>query len=318
MHPARIVAILSLCGLLSGCAAVFNFVADSSIPVVRGQADSFEARSDLDAAEREAPGNLELLTPLLENAPNSAALNAVGAQLVGGLAFAFVEPLVGPYDIPDPARVAKAKALYIKGREYGQRALRQKPAFRENENGDVEAFTKALEDFGALDVPALFWTAYNWGQLINLSKDDPELVVELPRVTALMGRVKQLDAPYYHGGAHAFDMVNAAARPGILGGQPEVAKAAYERAIAVDGGKFLTHHLMFAQYYAVQIQDPKLFKRTLEDIISAPADILPKARLANDLARRRAKLLLAKISDFFPDLEEDATNSHSPTIRRFS
>lgn len=304
MSSARVVAVVLAGSLLSGCAALGNLLAEGVLPVVRGQSASFEEQADYDAAARKAPGDLALLESLVNLAPEHSGLNAAAAQSYGGYAFGFVEPIVGPLDSPDPAQLASAKAWYSKGREAGLKALRASQAFRAAEAGDIEAFANSLRSFGKADVPALFWTAYNWGQLINLSKDEPELVATLPRVTALMDRVKELDPSYYHGAAHAFDMVNAASRPRLLGGQPEVAREAYERARAVDGGKFLSHDVMFAQYYCVQIQDPALFKETLQRVLDTPADVLPAARLANVISKRRAKVLLDKIADFFPDLEE--------------
>ncbi len=304
MSTARILAIAVAGTLLSGCAALGNVLAEGVLPVVRGQSATFEEQPDYDKAAQKAPGDLSLLESLVNMAPEHSGLNAAAAQSFGGYAFGFVEPVAGPFDSPDATLVANAKAWYAKGRDAGLKALRGSQAFRTAEDADIEAFTKAMASFGRTDVPALFWTAYNWGQLINLSKDEPELVATLPRVTALMERVKELEPTYYHGAAYAFDMVNAASRPKLLGGVPEVAKAAYEKAIAVDGGKFLSHDVMFAQYYCVQIQDPKLFKDTLQRVLDTPADVMPSARLANVISKRRAKVLLDKITDFFPDLEE--------------
>lgn len=304
MSTARFVAIVVAGSLLSGCAALGNLLAEGVLPVVQSQSATFEEQPDYDKAAQKAPGDLSLLESLVNMAPEHSGLNAAAAQSYGGYAFGFVEPIAGPLDPPDMAQINKAKAWYLKGREAGLKALRASAAFRAAEQADFEEFTKALGTLEKTDVPAMFWTAYNWGQLINLSKDEPELVATLPRVTALMERVKELEPTYYHGAAHAFDMVNAASRPKLLGGVPEVAKAAYERAIAVDGGKFLSHDVMFAQYYCVQIQDSSLFKVTLQRVLDTPADVLPAARLANVISKRRAKVLLDKIADFFPDLEE--------------
>ncbi|MBM3266287.1 MAG: hypothetical protein FJZ01_01450 [Candidatus Sericytochromatia bacterium] len=308
MQAARFAAFIVAGALLSGCAALGSLLAGP----VEGMGAAFEEMGDYEAAARKAPGDLSGLDMAMGFVGDHADMHAIAAKNFGGYAFGFVEPVAGPLDPPDKEAVAKAKAWYRKGREAGLRALRRLPAFAAAEGADIEQFGAALGEFGKDDVPGLFWTAYNWGQLVMLSKDEPELVAELPRVLALIDRVKQLDAGYYHGGAHAFEMVNAASRPQLLGGQPEVARAAHAKAIAVDGlvgpegpARFMTHDVMFAQFYAVQVQDADLFRKTLTRVLETPADVLPAARLANVIAKRRAQVLLAKITDFFPDLEEE-------------
>ncbi len=308
MQAARFAAFIVAGSLLSGCAALGNILAGPA----ESQGAAFEEMGDYEAAARKAPGDLGLLDSLMGVVADHSGMNAIAAKNYGGYAFGFVEPVAGPLDTPDPEAVAKAKAWYVRGRDAGLKALRRLSAFVAAEAADMESFNAALQGFSREDVPGMFWTAYNWGQLIMLSKDEPELVAELPRVLALIDRVKELDPGYYHGSAHAFEMVNAASRPQLLGGQPEVALAAHARAVAVDGltaeggpAKFMTHDVMFAQFYAVQIQDPELFKKTLQQVLDTPADVLPSARLANVIAKRRAQVLLAKIVDFFPDLEEE-------------
>ncbi len=303
MRPAAAIALFGLVTPLSGCAFFVRTFADASYPIARGQASAMFQQDNL-AKARTAYGQIKLLESLADDDPENDAYSALTAQLIGGYTFAFVDPLVGPYDTPDPVQVARARALYTKGRDYGMRALLRHPAFAAAQNADLSTFRAALAGFGRQDVPSLFWTAYNWGQLINLSKEDPFQIAQLPRVTALMHRVEALDPDYYYGGAYVYDLVDAASRPEVLGGDPAVALAAYDKAEAVDGGKFLPTQVMFAQYYCVQIQDAALFKSTLARVLRAPDDVLPAQTLANAVAKRRAAFLLSKIDDFFPDLDD--------------
>ncbi|MBI6546507.1 MAG: hypothetical protein HY692_06910 [Cyanobacteria bacterium NC_groundwater_1444_Ag_S-0.65um_54_12] len=279
--------------------------AEGSLPVIQEAAASFFEEEDILLAEQAGPGNLKLIEGLLHAAPDNSGLGAVAAQLFCSYAFGFLEPVAGPYDTPDPAQIARTKAFYLRGRDYGMRVLQKNPSFRETLTADIATFRATLQSFSLTDAPALFWTAYGWGQLINLSKDEPERVAELPRVVALMDRVDELDPAFYHGGVHAFRMVNAAARAPLLGGQPEVAKRAHERANSITGGNFFLYDVLFAQYYAVQVQDAKLFQETLQRVIATTADVMPSERLANRLAQKRAQILLSKMVDFFPDLEDE-------------
>lgn len=85
----------------------------------------------------------------------------------------------------------------------------------------------------------------------------------------------------------------------MLGGNAEKAKEHFEKAIKITGGKFLMAQFMLAKCYAFQTQDKELFEKTLHEIIAAPDDLFADQRLANELAKRRARHLLARIDDLF-------------------
>jgi hypothetical protein len=57
--------------------------------------------------------------------------------------------------------------------------------------------------------------------------------------------------------------------------------------------------VMFARTYAVVIQDRPLFESTLKGVLAAPADIYPEQRLANEIAKRRAKRYLDHAEEYF-------------------
>jgi hypothetical protein len=146
---------------------------------------------------------------------------------------------------------------------------------------------------------ALFWTGFSWGGLANFSKDSPDSIVEIPRIEALMKRVKELDDNYYYGGPHLFLGALYASRSKMLGGQPEEAQKEFESAIAESHGKFLMAKVLYAQYYGVQTQNRGLFESSLKEVVAADAAALPEQRLANELAKRRADMLLRKEKMFF-------------------
>ena len=55
---------------------------------------------------------------------------------------------------------------------------------------------------------------------------------------------------------------------------------------------------MEAKFYAVMVQDRALFRRLLEEVINA-GDVMPEQRLANQIAKRRARRYLDRIDDLF-------------------
>ena len=88
-------------------------------------------------------------------------------------------------------------------------------------------------------------------------------------------------------------------RPKIAGGDVATAKRHFDRAVEISGGKFLTHWLFYASYYAVPAQKEDVYVKVLKNVMVTPARILPSALLANTVARGRAKRMLSAVDDYF-------------------
>ena len=84
-----------------------------------------------------------------------------------------------------------------------------------------------------------------------------------------------------------------------MGGNPEKANKHFQKAFKLSGSKLLVVQLMYAKFYAVQIQDKALFVKTLSEIIATPVDSFPERNLANEVAKRKAKDLLEKVDTLF-------------------
>ena len=82
------------------------------------------------------------------------------------------------------------------------------------------------------------------------------------------------------------------------------------RPFEISESKFLIWHYLYAKYYAVQNQDRELFVSTLKNIISAPVDLLPEKRFANEAVKLKAKHLLSK--------EDKLFNCENPEMAVFS
>ena len=57
--------------------------------------------------------------------------------------------------------------------------------------------------------------------------------------------------------------------------------------------------LLQAQYLARQQLDRQDFHTRLSRVVNAPQDLFPEMALANEIARRKAKLLLEKENEWF-------------------
>ena len=116
---------------------------------------------------------------------------------------------------------------------------------------------------------------------------------------ALMQRVHDLDPDYHFAGSDLFFGTYYASRPAILGGDAAKAKAFFQEARRRTGGKYLMTYVLEARYYAVAAQDQELFKGLLAKVKDAESGALPDARLTDEVAKRKAGLLLEKINDYF-------------------
>jgi len=112
-------------------------------------------------------------------------------------------------------------------------------------------------------------------------------------------RILELDETYYYGSTHASLGAYFASQSLSLGGDPAKAKYHFDRAFEISESKLLVIHLMYAQYYAYQIQDRKLFTDTLDHVIATPVNLYPELNLINEIAKRKARKLLDNVDMYF-------------------
>ncbi|MDZ7261240.1 MAG: TRAP transporter TatT component family protein [candidate division KSB1 bacterium] len=281
----KILIVSGLIVTLSGC-SLQKMAIRSTGGILDYSLTALYEEDDLRLAEQAIASDLKLLEGLIKGDPGNEQFLLLAAQGYGSYALGFAED-------EDPLR---ARKFYRRGRDYGLQLLEQKKAFRLK---DLETIQSTLRSFTEKDVPALFWTAYDWAGWINLSLTDPVALADLPKVQAMMHRVLELDEGYFYGGAHLFFGTILAARPRMLGGNPQKAQEHFQRCLELNQGKFLMTQLYYARFYAVQVQDQKLFQNLLQQVLDASLDLLPEQRLANALAKEKAKRLLQKMEELF-------------------
>lgn len=278
--------------ILSWSCGVVNTVAvNATTDIVDYGLGSVFEESDLDLAEKAIPGNLVLLEALYRaKNKDDEHLAFLLTQGYTGYTLGFVEDVDAD----------RAKVLYARARDYGLRALKNNnndfaKAFNE---GAVE-FKKSLGKFSNEDVPLIFWTANAWGNLVNVSISDPDVVGDLPKINAMMEFVLQHDEGYFYGSAHLYFATILATVPKNLGGKPDSAKAHFDKCFVLGENKFLLPFVYMAKSYCVQVQDKELFQKLLTRVEETSIDILPEQRLVNAIAKRKAKKLAERMDDLF-------------------
>lgn len=375
----KIITILLMFSLIFiiSCSSIFkNIAIQSTTEIINDGFNSFMTEEDINLAHEAMASNLKLLETLLQSDPENEKLLLMLCKAYCGYTFGFVEDPKNPDPELAELSINRAKKLYIRGRDYGLKILKNKnPEFKKIINGgfkitedtlnnlkeegfdenilkplikfkdkefetkkefeyildefkfsieqkdailrnsrinySYDEFEKSVKNFNKENVPALFWTAYNWGNFINLSKDDPESIADLGRVEIMMKRVMELDEKYYYGGVFLFYVVYYAGRPTMLGGNPEKAEEYYKKCKQINEGKFLMLDVMFAQYYATQTNNKQLYLDLLNKVIETPSDILPEEILTNEIAKHKAKNLI-KIADEIFVGEETPSEENNP------
>lgn len=260
-----------------------------AVPLVAGQYASIQEEGDPYLAERAIPANLKMMEGLLrEDEENLVLLHGLSEGFCG-YAFSFVEETH-----PD-----RASALYLRGKEYALRALAVETGKKGVDQLKLESLKASIGEMGEENVPALFWLGQCWGGWLALSLDKPGAFADVSKVEGVMARVLELDETYYFAGPHLFLGVFYGARSKLLGGDPEKARRHFLKSLKLTGNRFLLSRVLFAKTYAVQIQDRKLFDRQLQEVMQTPADILPERRLANEVAKLKAKRLLEMSDELF-------------------
>lgn len=276
-----------LCLTASGC---IQTIATNTVGnIVYDGFPALAEEQDLDFAGRALPANLKLLEVMLRSNPDNRELLILLSQGYSSYALGFVEDV-------DPAR---ARLFYQRAIDYATRLLRQNDDLAQGLDGTLDDLKAGLARGGKDDVPAVFWAAFGWGGYINLSLTDPDALAAIPRAEAMMQFVLAVDSGYYYGGAHVFLGSLDGSRPRMLGGDPERARRHFEAAIGINGGRFLMTQVYFARSVAVQTLDEGLFDRLLDEVDSASIDILPEMRLANAIAKQKARILRGRKADLF-------------------
>lgn len=303
MNYTKLFITLSLFGLLSTSCTPKKIASDLTAQIFKGGSPSFEMEADPEIAENAGIPLIKVIEAFHYDNPHNKTYRILLSRSYATYGFAFLEWNMLQYQNVNPElydkNLRRAKQFYALGKNHGLEVLKNKGSFKKALNRDLVSYKKSLKGFGKSDVPTLFWTAFNWGSLINLNKDSPTAISELPKVEAIMRRVHELDPNFYYGGPNLFFGVYYGSRPKMFGGDADKSKQHFEKAMQAFEHKFLLAQVTYAQTYAVQNQDRGLFESLLNEVLSIQPDVMPEQRLGNEIAHKKAKWLLEHENQFF-------------------
>ena len=279
----RFAATCLLFSLLTGCTSLLVG------PLVDPLNRSLQHQTDLDLVRDGTPTLLLILDGLTDRYPTNSKLLLTATQAYSSYAFT----------LDEMGESERAATLSVKAKDYGLALFCQAADLQGTIPGQLEDFKRILALFHKNNVPSLFWAGYGWATWIKMQNGSPAALADLPKVEQIMLRVLELDETYYHGAAHIFLGYYYGSRPEILGGDMEKSRRHFERALQINGRNYLMTQVTYAESYARQTFNRELFDNLLTEVLNHPLTTDSDRSTSNQLAKKRARQLLAQIDDFF-------------------
>lgn len=309
---ARALGLCLACAVLGSGCAIKRFAVNQLGNALASGGTTFSSDDDPELVRAAAPFSLKLMESILAESPKHKLLLSAASSGFVQYAFAFVQQDADELEDKDLAAATelrlRAKKLYLRARDYGLRGLEVgHPCFTCELYANPHA---ALRRTKKSDVPLLYWTAVSWGAAISLSKDDPQLLAEIPFVEALIDRALKLDETFGKGAIHTFLITYEMSRQNDVRNREERARVHFDRAMELSKGTLAAPLVAYAEAVCIQKQDLETFRKLLGQALALNVDAYPEHRLENIVMQRRAKWLLSKEADLFLVTEKsDATKN---------
>nr|XP_061799089.1 uncharacterized protein TP_0956-like [Nerophis lumbriciformis] len=303
---AALAALLTALLLLGGCSSIRRAAIGQAAKALTKTGDLFASDDDPQLVREATPFALKTLEGLILERPKDAGLLLATCQAFTQYTLAFIEVDAREVEFKDFRRARglrqRALRLHLRAKGYCTRALELTfPGVLERLRTEPE---QALAGIGEQHVGLLFWTGAAWGAAVARGLDQPELLGEVPAVRALARRALELDPDFQRGLLQEAMMVLESIE--LMGGSKERARAHFDRALELSGGRRVSPYVAYAAAVSVDEQDRAEFARLLEQALAIDAYQPGPDRLANLVNQRLARILLSQIDDLFlDDLEDD-------------
>ena len=302
MEAVRFVIIALLAGVISSACSIKRMAIGSLADTLSATGDVFASDEDPEFVRDAVPFALKTMESLLVEVPRHRPLLLAACEGFTQYAYAFIQVDAEILESDDyEAAVelrARARQMYLRARDYCLRSLEvEHPGLRARL---VAAPGDTLKEMEEAEIDVLYWTGASWGGAIALGLDQPALVADLPVVRALMDWVLEIDEGFGDGAIHEV-LVVLESVPEAMGGSTERARRHFERAIELSRGRSAGPYVSLATSVSVKNQDRDEFTRLLEQALAIDPNETPRLRLANLIAQKRARHLLATVDELFAD-----------------
>ena len=301
MRAAYRLAVI-LCLFVSAGCSIKRMAVNKVGDMLSSSGTTFESDEDPDLVAAAIPFGLKLYEGLLEESPKHTGLLLAAASGFTEYSYAFIDLKAeeAKEESIDKANELqeRARKMYLRAHGYAMRGLEVKyPGFGAALDNDA---VTALKRVRKTDVPLLYWCAASLGLAISTSKGSPEMIGQLPLVEMIVNRIVELDESFDNGAVPEFLITLEAARSGVKLEDMEAAmRKHFERALEISHGKRAGTYVSFAENADEPAQNAAEFKSMLDKAMAIDVNADPTTRLANVIAQRRARWLLAHQSELF-------------------
>lgn len=302
----------ALCILAAPLLYACNFekiAADSTVKVAAAGAQGFNGFFDYEIFGEAVPSAILQSEALVQISPDNQDLLTGLAKSYIVYAYGWLQDRwevaddKGDFETADELE-GRIYQIYKRAEHLGMRAVRLRD---DGKQLDEKLKLRKLDDWKKYlrdtytdqeDVPALYNAGLAWGSAIANSGGDMNQLVDAPFARALLERSVELDPTYADAGGLGVLGTVEASFPELFGGSLEVARGYYDRALEVCKRRNHLILLSYAKVYAVAKQDRALFLKLLREVLESP-DLGSDVRMANKVARHRAKRYIKKVNDWF-------------------
>jgi len=297
----QLATIVLIAAVASGC-SIKKIAVNRLGDALAGTGTTFEGDDDPDLIGDALPFALKLMESLLAESPRHAGLLLATASGFTEYSYTFVgqraeRAFTENVEESNVLR-ARARRLYLRAHGYGMRALEVRySGFGAALEKDPAA---ALARVRKRDVALLYWTAAAHGLAISASKEDPEMIAQLPVVEAFIRRAMTLDEAWNEGALPEFLINIEAARSGVKATELQAhVQSYYDQALRLSGGRRASLFVSYAENASIPAQNRAQFQEMLGRALSIDPDRRPEMRLATLISQRRARWLLGRADDLF-------------------
>ena len=206
VHTGMLLALLVTVFFMTPGCSINRIAVNKLGNALAGSGTTFASDDDPELVKAAVPFSLKLMESLLAESPKHKGLLFASASGFTQYAYAFVQQDADELEEKDLAASLemrkRAARLYLRARNYALRGLEAAhPGFGAVLNTNAIAAVKKLNK---RDVPLAYWCAVSWAGAVSDSKDNPDLIADLPKIEALIDRALELDEAFDHGAIHSF------------------------------------------------------------------------------------------------------------------
>jgi|GEM_PF-462858 len=259
---------------LSGCGTFRRVALKTASPLLMDAMSGIEGEGNWEAFRAGTPANLTLIDGLLAAAPDDESLLVAAVKGNAGYAFGVLETLYLDdklQDIENSEYKEQAIFHYTKAFDYGLKYLQENDLSLEDlkmalkEKKGLPGLLENQLPGDELSLNAVVYTAQALGSMINLQRENIQLVSFLPLVKGMFDWACEADPNIGFGVCQIFYGSYEAGRPAMLGGNPQKGKKIFEDFIKNHPHNWLGR-VAFIEYFAIPQYDEDVYRSQKKEL----------------------------------------------------